>query len=76
MEDFTREMQANDNYKVNELCGCNASQLTYSRRTDRTLHSESCSYRTFIEGRIRNLIIETFPANEAQKAAAASGIKL
>jgi hypothetical protein len=74
--DFTKEMQLNDNDKVNELCGCVASQLTYSRRTDRTRHQKQCDYRLFIETRVRKLIIETFPADKAQHAAASIGIEL
>ena len=45
------EMQANDNDHVNEVCSCNASTLTLSRRVDPTRHDEKCFYRYFIERR-------------------------
>lgn len=74
--DFTEEMQLNDNDRVNELCRCDASRLTFSRRTDRTHHQKQCDYRIFIESRVRKLIIETFPADKARHAAASIGIDL
>jgi len=51
VEDFTSLMQANDNDKVNEICTCDASSLTYSRRTDLARHAQFCPYKTLVSNR-------------------------
>lgn len=75
MQDFTEEMQLNDNDKVNELCGCGASRLTYSRRTDRSHHETWCDYRLHIEDRVRRLISELqLPGSEIKRLMLRCGV--
>lgn len=55
MEDFTQDMRLRDNDKVNEMCGCRASELTLSRRVLQEHHEDWCFYYMYIDDRRKEL---------------------
>lgn len=59
-----QEMHLRDNDRVNELCGCRASELTLSRRILQDHHEDWCFYYMFIEERRQNLLKRSAPESK------------
>lgn len=58
MEDFTDEMQIQQNKEVDELCGCPGKEKTFSRRIKSIYHEKWCFYYMHCQDKYQEALLK------------------